>query len=144
MLVVVIRWQVELSKKCLPARYVKLAAVHGAFAVSTATLITPRFVVIVMVSMPDLGSPGAGGMPTFLISDGSGCGVGVALGSTRGSQAHADGLYGDDGPLGDAFFLPPPVVAATSQVTPAMTTTTSAPAATMAWTRRRRAARSAR
>src|SRR5262245_61949319 len=59
--VVVIRWQEVLSKKCLLARYVKLLAVHGAFAVSTATLITPRFVVIVIVSMPDLGSPAVGG-----------------------------------------------------------------------------------
>src|SRR5689334_22242727 len=141
--VVVIRWHSVLSKNFLPARYVKLAAVHGAFDVSTTTLITPRFVVIVIVSKPDRGSPEAGGVPTFLISDGSGCGDGEALGSTSGSHSHAVGVAEPEAE-GLALFFFPPVSAIRIQATATSTARTSTPPATAVRLRRRRAAVSAR
>jgi hypothetical protein len=63
---VVSRWHFVLSKNCLLARKLKLAAAHGTFDVSIAALITPWFVVIVMVWMPDFATPLVGGRPTSL------------------------------------------------------------------------------
>ena len=50
----------------LLARYLKLAEVHGAFARSSETVTTPRLVVSVMVSVPEVGFPLAGGVPVSL------------------------------------------------------------------------------
>src|SRR6266545_4511150 len=58
------RWHALPSKNWWPARWVKLAAVHGVLARSIAISMTPRFVVMVIVAMPDLGTAEVGSTPT--------------------------------------------------------------------------------
>src|SRR4051812_18649625 len=72
---VVSRWHLVLLKNCLPARYAKLAAVHGAPAWSSSLSTTPRLVVIVIAEVPDLGMLVVGGVPTSLILSDAGTGV---------------------------------------------------------------------
>src|SRR5215213_10105125 len=73
--VVVSRWHLELSKNFLPARYAKLAAVHGAPVRSSSASITPWFVVIVISDVPVFGIFVVGGFPTSLIVSEVACGV---------------------------------------------------------------------
>src|SRR2546423_484134 len=61
---VVSRWHLLPLKNCLPARNEKLVAVHGASVRSSCASTTPWFVVIVMVSMPDLPIAVVAGRPT--------------------------------------------------------------------------------
>src|SRR3954462_13643822 len=101
------RWQMVLSKNFLLARYVKLSAVHGAWAVSTSILIAPTLVSRVIVWVPVRGSPVAGGLPTSLVFfASSGSGDALALGSTIGCQTQFVGVAEPDG-FADAwsFFL---------------------------------------
>ena len=49
---VVSRWHLVLSKYCLLARKLKLAPAQGTFDTSSAALMTPWFVVIVMPAPP--------------------------------------------------------------------------------------------
>src|SRR5437763_95353 len=119
---VVSRWHLVLSKNCLPARYVKLATVHGAPAWSSWASTTPRFVVIVMVDVPLFGILVVGGLPTSLTL------------SDAGIEVHAQ-----SGPAAVFFLLPlkPPV----AHTTPTTIRTTARPTPSPAWTwRRRRAA----
>src|ERR1043165_782506 len=90
MLWVTRRWHFEPSKNFLPARYVKLAAAHGALAVSTLILMVPTLVSMVMVWAPVRGSPVAGGVPTSFTSLGI-SGAGDIDGSTSGSQVQLVG-----------------------------------------------------
>src|SRR5262249_14008376 len=104
-----------LSKNFLPARYVKLSAAHGAWAVSTSILTVPWLVSIVITCVPERGSPLVGGVPTFLIVAGR-LGFGDALGSTSGFHLHEVGLADADG-LAAGVFLSP-VRASTVPTTP--------------------------
>src|SRR5690242_2014662 len=123
------RWHGVLSKNFLPARYVKLAAVHGACAVSTCTSTVPTLSVSVIVWVPLRGSPDAGGVPTSLMLPGGGAAAGDALGSTFGFHTHPVGDADADGeePAVLLFFLSLPV-SVTSSTTPTTTTRTAAPA----------------
>src|SRR5881227_3580647 len=106
------RWHGVLSKNFLLARYVKLAAVHGACAVSTWTSTVPTFSVSVIVWLPLRGSPDAGGVPTSLMLPGGGAAAaGDALGSAVGFHTHPVGEADDDGeaPAVLLFFLSLPV-----------------------------------
>src|SRR5262249_62111769 len=93
-----------LSKNFLPARYVKLSAAHGAWAVSTSILTMPWLVSIVITCVPERGSPLVGGVPTFLIVAGR-LGFGDALGSTSGVHLHEVGLADAEGLGAGGFFF---------------------------------------
>src|SRR5262249_36788372 len=119
------RWHLVSLKNCLPARYVKLATVHGAPARSSSASTTPRFVVIVIVEVPDLGMFFVGGLPTSLTL------------SDAGTVVHAQSA------AAAAVFLPP-LNPPAAQTTPTTIRITASPAPTDAWSWRRRRAAAAR
>src|SRR5438874_2701186 len=127
---VVSRWHLVLLKNCLPARYMKLATVQGALAASSCASITPWFVVIVIVAVPDVAMPLVAGVPTFLR-------LGL-LPPACGVHAHT--------PLatGLVFFLcenrceNPPLIQTSPP--PTSRTTRTAPMPPCSWRRRRAAA----
>jgi hypothetical protein len=115
-----------LLKNCLPARYAKLAAVHGAAARSNCASTTPWLVVTVIVEVPVLAIPVVGGLPTSLALPVAGIGV----------QAQSSATF-------VVVFLllsKPP----TAHTMPTTTATTASPAASEAWICRRRRAPAAR
>jgi hypothetical protein len=59
------RWHVVLSKNFWLARYVKLAAEHGAFVTSSLIVIVPWLVAIVMSRVPESGRFFVDGVPVF-------------------------------------------------------------------------------
>jgi hypothetical protein len=92
---VVSRWHWVLSKYFFSARKLKLAAAQGTFDTSIAARITPWFVVIVIVSMPDFGMPVVGGRPTsfdwpsVLFQAQSALAVGSALSGSKTPAYHS-------------------------------------------------------
>src|SRR5262245_8473452 len=60
------RWHLLPSKNFWPARWAKLAAVHGVLAVSMVISTGRLLMVTVITAVPERGSPEVGGVPTAL------------------------------------------------------------------------------
>jgi hypothetical protein len=120
-----------LSQNFLLDRYSNAAAVQGALALSTVAVMSPRLVLIVMVSLPVFGAFGPG-VPTSLIWPPALASSGVQVQATvPGGAADGEAAVG---------LSSSPRLVTSQNATPAMTTTARAEPITACRWRRLRAA----
>src|SRR5262245_12055871 len=115
--VVVIRWHVVLSKNFWLARYVKLAAEHGASVTSSVIVIVPCVVSNVIARVPDAGRFLDGGVPVFVT-----CGFCVASAGFHWHDAPAGAAAAVDvacDGLDTASAIIPPITSTAATATPA-------------------------